>query len=70
MAYHYPDWLAKTGQPIFWAYKHINGPRIVSKAVVKFHEKGRVYLVGSTYGTWAAPSDIEQVHGKQDGEYL
>jgi len=68
--YSYPDWLAKTGEPIFWTYKNINGPRIVSKAVVKFHQKGRVYLVGNSYAIWASPEDIEQVIGKEEGDYL
>jgi len=68
--YSYPDWLAKTGKPVYWAYQNINGPRIVSKSVVKFHQKGRVYLVGSCYAIWASPSDIEQIHGREEGDYL
>lgn len=63
MPYTYPNWLKKTGEPVFWAYKNINGPRVVSQGVVKYHQRGRVYMVGKNYGFWITPEDVIQMQG-------
>lgn len=65
-----PEWLAKTGKPVFWAYRNTNGPKLVSKGIVDSHSRGRVYMVGKDYGCNLDPKDIKQVHGKKDGDYL
>jgi len=68
--YSYPTWLAKTGKPVLWFYKNISGPRIISQSVVKWHQKGRVYMLGSCYGFWVTPEDIEQIFVGKEGDYL
>jgi len=67
--YSYPEWL-QIGQTVTWAYKNINGRKVVSKSEVTAHEKGRVYMVGSCYGFHVTPEDIMQVFDKEEGEWL
>ena len=63
----YPEWLAKTGEPVFWAFK--DNPKIISRGKVYSHQAGRVYLAGKYYGTWQRPEDIIQCHDVGPGEF-
>lgn len=67
-----PEWLHKTGKPILWTFRagSVTGPRVVSQGIVRHHQAGRVYVVGTSYGLWFRSEDIEPVVGHNDGEFL
>lgn len=63
----FPEWLQKTGEPIFWAFK--NNPTVISRGKVTGHQGGHVYLAGKNYGTWQNPDHIIQCHDVKPGEF-